>query len=215
MQWNANCGKSWKMFFEEISLQRKLSSLSFRSCQVSQQDWGSINNNMEGFSAAEFSLWDFYPKTLIFFGLACDMVADKKIKRSLATQFWRSWKSVKLDCVSYLQLSYIGNSLIKGGRSGAKQVFFTTSWHTWLLMHSHWHSMWDYYFCSPYLVVHNNKETRKSCFLNSGRFVRLICHGSCEWLWREMRSSFGWKRFGKILKLANLEAVRKKGFWSK
>ena len=44
---------------------------------------------------------------------------DKKIKRSLVARFRRSWKSVKLECVSYLQLSYIGNSLIKAGR-----VFF-------------------------------------------------------------------------------------------
>ena len=42
---------------------------------------------------------------------------DKKIKRSLVARFRRSWKSVKLECVSYLQLSYIGNSLIKAGPS--------------------------------------------------------------------------------------------------
>ena len=70
-----------------------------------------------------------------FWGWACDIAGDKKIKRSLVAQFRRSWKSVKLERVSYLQLSYIGNSWLKG----EAQVFFTSSSHCWLLTHPYWH----------------------------------------------------------------------------
>ena len=70
-----------------------------------------------------------------FWGWACDIAGDKKIKRSLVARFRRSWKSVKLERVSYLQLSYIGNSWLKG----EAQVFFTSSSNCWLLTHPYWH----------------------------------------------------------------------------
>ena len=61
-----------------------------------------------------------------FLGYVVILVGDKKIKRSLVAQFWRTWKSVKLDCVSYLPSTLLYWKFFDQ-RSQARQVFFTSS----------------------------------------------------------------------------------------
>ena len=154
-----SAGKVWPRFRDSPFLKRniKLSRLYFKSCHINSEIICIWNLSIKPLSKSNviltgddsetkshyFSILFFklLPRKLLliliisFWGWACDIAGDKKIKRSLVAQFRRSWKSVKLERVSYLQLSYIGNSWLKG----EAQVFFTSSSHCWLLTHPYWH----------------------------------------------------------------------------